>query len=93
MPAYAEPAPEHAAGRVVEPGYIALDDPVLDPFSVAAKGEEYLRSRLDALSARHLRSIIRFYGLADDDEIDLDALTEAELAELIVTDIRRRRAA
>ena len=93
VPAYAEPAPEPAPGRAPERAYVAVEQPVLDPFAVFAKGEDYLRGRLDALSARHLRSIIRFYGLASDVERDLDALTEVELAELTVAGVRRRRAA
>ena len=92
--AYAEPAPDPAAGRAPERAYAALEQPVLDPFSVAVKGDDYLRGRLKPLSARHLRSIIRFYGLAPDDEdVDLEALTDVELAELIVAGVRRRRAA
>ena len=93
VPAYAEPAPDPAGGRAPERAYVALEQPVLDPFAMFVKGEDYLRGRLDALSARHLRSITRFYGLASDDEIDLDTLTEAELAEVIVAGVRGRRAA
>jgi hypothetical protein len=57
--------------------------PVLDPFSVAAKGEDLLRQELSALHDFHLRNIVRGYRLADDD-VDLDALTQTELIDLIV---------
>jgi len=56
---------------------------VLDPFSVAAKGPELLRSELLALSDRHLRNIVRAYDLAEDDAT-LEALSATELVELIV---------
>jgi hypothetical protein len=64
---------------------------VLNPFSVFDKGEGLLRLQLGALSARHLRSIIRAYRLAED--IDLDALDSVELAELIVAGVRAKLAA
>jgi hypothetical protein len=56
---------------------------VLDPFSVAAKGEELLRSELLALSDWHLRNIARAYDLADDDTT-LETLSGPALVELIV---------
>jgi hypothetical protein len=64
---------------------------VLNPFSVFGKGEGLLRLQLGALSARHLRSIVRAYRLAED--IDLDALDSVELAELIVAGVRAKLAA
>jgi hypothetical protein len=56
---------------------------VLDPYSVASKGEDLLRNELLALSDWHLRNIIRAYDLADRDA-DLDALSAPALVELIV---------
>jgi hypothetical protein len=56
---------------------------VLDPYSVAAKGEELLRSELLALSDWHLRNIVRAYGLADED-VDLESMAQPGLVELIV---------
>jgi hypothetical protein len=50
-----------------------------------------LRLQLGALSARHLRSIVRAYRLAED--FDLDALDAVELAELIVVGVRTKLAA
>lgn len=60
--------------------------PVLDPYSVAAKGEELLRSELFALSAWHLRNIVRAYELTDTDA-DLKSLTQPQLVELIVESV------
>jgi len=60
-----------------------VDRAVLDPFSVGAKGEDLLRRELGALRAWHLRNIVRAYDLADP-SLDVEALTEAELIELIV---------
>ena len=64
-------------------------EPVLDPFSVYAKGEDLLRRQLGALSPRHLRAIIIGYGLVDSTEADLSRLTGPELSALIVAAVRR----
>jgi hypothetical protein len=80
------PAP---VGPAVSSGGSPFDQPaaapgaVLDPFSVAEKGEELLRSELLALSDWHLRNIIRAYDLAEDDT-ELEALPAPALVELIV---------
>ena len=55
----------------------------LDPFAVGAKGETLLRRELGALRAWHLRNIVRAYELNDEDA-DLEQLSEEELVELIV---------
>jgi hypothetical protein len=60
---------------------------VLDPFSVAAKGEELLRRELGALRGWHLRNIIRAYALVGADA-DLDSLSEPALVELIVRGVQ-----
>jgi hypothetical protein len=60
-----------------------VESAVLDPFSVAAKGETLLRRELGALSSWHLRNIIRAYDLADP-SLDLEALAAPELIEVIV---------
>ena len=65
----------------------AQDRAVLDPYSVGAKGEELLRRELGALRGWHLRNIVRAYRLADEVR-DLQALTEAELVELIVARVQ-----
>lgn len=62
------------------------DRAVLDPFSVGAKGETILRQELSALRAWHLRNIVRAYGLAQED-LDLEALSEPELVEIIVAGV------
>ena len=76
-PYYDEPAPSPTAEPVV------IDTAVLDPFSVAAKGEDVLRRELGALADWHLRNIVRTYDLSDQ-SLDLERLTHAELVELIV---------
>ena len=63
---------------------------MLDPFSVRAKGEEILRRELGALRAWHLRNIVHAYALADEHRVDLEALEEPELVELIVEATRER---
>jgi hypothetical protein len=60
---------------------------------VYAKGADLLRRQLAALSARHLRAIIVGYDLADPPDVELDALTTAELIELIAGAVRGRLAA
>jgi hypothetical protein len=67
--------------------------PVLNPFSAYTKGEDMLRRQLAALSARHLRAIVIGYDLADPADVELDALTEPELIDLIATAVRARLAA
>lgn len=88
--AYDAPAP---SPTVEEPSaqIEARAQPVLDPFSVFAKGEDLLRQQLYALSERHLRVIRRAYHLvADPAEIDLEALSETELVALILSGVRAR---
>jgi hypothetical protein len=65
--------------------------PVLDPYSVYGKGEDLLRQQLGALSARHLRAIIRAYGLVDS-TADLELLSQVELIALIMTGVRKEAA-
>jgi hypothetical protein len=89
--AYDAPAPSKVT--VVDTPPSVEPDPVLDPFSVYGKGENILRRQLGALSARHLRAIVIGYELVDDADVDLEALTNAELIELIVTTVRERLAA
>jgi hypothetical protein len=63
-------------------------DAILDPYSVYAKSPAVLVQELRALRAWHLRQIIREYRLADH-AVDLEALSEAELANLIVVRVSR----
>jgi hypothetical protein len=86
-PAYSGPAPEPRREFVpVTP--VA----VLDPFSVYLKGEDLLRQELSALSAWHLRNIVRAYGLLEGEATDPEALTQAELVERIVQGVKSRMA-
>jgi hypothetical protein len=86
---YDEPAPARASLT----GTASEAEPVLNPFSAYGKGEELLRRQLGALRRRHLRTIIAGYELIDGSDIDLDALSTAELIELIVGVVRNRLAA
>jgi hypothetical protein len=88
---YEEPAPAEVSVAGVPPE--PEPDPVLNPFSAYAKGEDLLRRQLAALSSRHLRAITVAYELADPSDVDLDALTAPELIELIVGAVRGRLAA
>lgn len=88
-PVYDAPARAHTPAADVAGGA----DPVLNPFSVYAKGEELLRRQLGALSRRHLRAIIAGYDLAGRSNVALDVLSTAELIELIVDAVRARLAA
>lgn len=85
---YDEPAPPNRIAAVAA----AEPDPILDPFSVYATGEDILHRRLAALSARQLRTIIVGYHLANPSNVDLDALDAAELIALIVAAVRDRSA-
>ena len=82
-PAFDEPAPDVLA----EPPPI---DTVLNPFSVYRKGEALLRSQLGALSAWHLVNIVRAHGLSDLTPGALNAMTAADLIDLIVGAVRVR---
>ena len=87
---YDEPAPPQS---VVTSTIPPETEAVLDPFSVYAQGEEALARRLAALSRRHLRTIILEYGLVASSNVDLDALTTAELIGWIIGAVRGRLAA
>lgn len=80
-PFFEGPAPSPAS--TVPP----TDRPVLNPFSVGAKGEEMLRRELGALRGWHLRNIVRAYGLADE-ATDLELLSEPELIDIIVARVQ-----
>ena len=61
---------------------------ILDPFSVARKGEALLRRQLSALAGWHLVNIITHYGLSSDDTAVLSAREPVQLVELIVAAVR-----
>ena len=86
---YDEPAPS----QVTPTAATREAEPVLDPFSVYAKGEDLLRRQLGALSRRHLVAIVIAYELADQSRVDLDGLTVAQLIELIADGVRWRLSA
>jgi hypothetical protein len=87
------PTLDEESAEVAVTGDATEPRPVLNPFSVYARGEPMLRRQLAALSPRHLRAIATGYDLADPVDIDLEALTTTELVELITTAVRARLAA
>jgi hypothetical protein len=68
----------------------ATQDAILDPFSVYDKGERLLRQELSALAAWHLVNIVRAYDLSDEPPAVLNALSDAQLVEIIVRGVRSR---
>ena len=66
--------------------------PVLDPFSVYAHGEEELARQLATLSRHQLRAIVLVSNL-ESSLVDLDTLTVPELIAWIVGAVRERLAA
>jgi hypothetical protein len=86
---YDEPASRKAplVAQVRDPA------PVLNPFSIFAKGEAMLRQELAALPPWELRAMIIAHEFVDPSDVDLDPLTAPELIELIVSAVRRRLAA
>ena len=80
-PAFDGPAPDHIAEAGTTPS-------VLNPFSVYRKGEDLLRRQLAAFSGWHLINIIRHYGLSEQSDRQLGALSDAALIELIVAAVR-----
>jgi hypothetical protein len=86
-PAFDGPAGEVDVIADVAEAVAAPVEPVLDPFVAYARGEVFLRRRLDALDAWHLRTIAianRFVTTP----AALDRLTKPELVELIVESVR-----
>ena len=88
-PVYDEPAPPKQPVTVPS----RETAPVLNPFSVYAKGEQLLRQHLASLPSWQLRAMIFGYEFADPADVDLEALTTPELIELIVRAVRARFAA
>ena len=81
-PLFDTPAPPAAAaGGAVES--------VLNPFSVIRKGEPLLRRQLAALSPWHLVNIIQDYKLSALSSDELNAMSAAEMVELIIAAVRR----
>jgi hypothetical protein len=94
QPTFEAPAPDVSPARAAGASAAGpVRGAVMDPFSVYAKGETLLRRQLRALSAQHLRGILRAYELVDEGTLDLEALNEVELAELIVVRVARSAAA
>lgn len=85
----AEPLPEPAFEGPAPPVHVReAQTSVLNPFSVYRKGEAVLRDQLHALAAWHLVNIIRDHELSEVPVDELNTMTEAELIELIVANVR-----
>ena len=80
-PLFDGPAPRLEAAAVPT-------DSVLNPFSVARKGEALLRRQLSALSAWHLVNIVRDYRLSSAAPDALEGMSAAKLVELINAAVR-----
>jgi hypothetical protein len=83
------PKPEFDGPAPLAEPAAAPPDSVLNPFSVYRKGEQLLRRQLSALSGWHLVNIVRDYQLSDMRLGELNALSAAQLAELIVDAVRQ----
>jgi hypothetical protein len=88
-PAYDRPAPSGGEARRSAPTRLP-PNAVLNPFVVYAQGEDVLRQELSALDAGHLRNILRAHSLVDETGMDLQAVSEPTLAEMIVAAVRTR---
>lgn len=88
-PAYPGPATGEAEGRQRSHASAATSA-ILNPLEVYAQGEDVLRDELGALDEGHLRNIVRAYGLAEDEDLDLLAMRRPGLVDLIVAATRRR---
>ena len=92
---YDEPAPRGSVSAPImssETELLAETQPVLDPFSVYAYGEEELARQLATLNRHQLLAIVLVYNLASS-AVDLDTLTVPELIAWIVGAVRERLAA
>lgn len=91
-PAYDGPAPAREAveTRNGANGNGGNGRAILDPWAVRANGgEELLRRELSALRGWHLKNIVRDHELADERQLDVEALGAAELIDLIAEATRR----
>lgn len=80
-PAFDGPLPyDHSPG--------GHSESVLNPFSVYRKGEDILRSQLNALAAWHLVNIIEAHDLSRQTPAELNRLNAAQLTELIIAQVR-----
>ena len=82
-PAFDEPAPDLVPEA-------PAGESILNPFSVYRKGEALLRRQLGAFSVWHLVNIVRDHRLSDLPEARLNAMSAADLIDLIVAAVRLR---
>jgi hypothetical protein len=93
IPTYPGPAPSSIRDASVEAADVPIGEASLDPFEAYAAGEDLLRRRLALLDGRDLRGIVRAFELIAPGELDLEALDEGALTEVIVAAVRARLAA
>jgi hypothetical protein len=74
----------------VEPAFAGPKEPVLDPYSLYAKGEHILRAELQALATWRLRDIAHAMRLGDMESLHM--LSAPTLLELIVSTVRAQHA-
>lgn len=88
-PAYEGPAEDVDASSLLDATEPArpIADPIVDPFEAFAKGEGYLRRKLGALDAWHLRNVARANRIVTVTST-LEELERDELVELIVAYVR-----
>jgi hypothetical protein len=82
-PAFDGPAPDTIADA-------PSAESILNPFSVYRKGETLLRRQLNAFSVWHLVNIVLDHRLSDLPAATLNAMSAADLIDLIVTEVRTR---
>jgi hypothetical protein len=85
-------APHYDGPAERRPPEYARPESILNPFSVYEKNPDLLAQELTALRAWHLRKIIRDYSLVDEDDVELERLTEPELGSLIMQRVRELHA-
>lgn len=87
-PVYLEGALHRALSPVVPPA--PRPSSIFNPFSAYRNGEGMLRRQLAALATRHLVNIALAHELTDQPRDVLEALSDADLIEMIVAAVRQR---
>lgn len=87
-PARPEPPPEFDGPLPLGSPQTPRAEGVLNPFSVYRKGEDLLRRQLGALAEWHLVNIVEAYELSDLSTASLNNMSQIQLIELIVAQVR-----
>lgn len=87
-PVFLEGALGRSTERTPPPSPVPLEaEPILDPFSTFARGEEFLRWKLAALDVWHLRTIAQAHGIVRR-STPVERIAKSDLVELIVAHVR-----